>query len=491
MKNTNSCQSVSIKPPKITKLLTIFCLSLLYWSGSASTAELPVLGQAGTLSGQATSAHFFAGASRNGTEVFTTSFHSQDLITLKAEIHVEPEHVNRIGNLYIILYLDGHFFMRTSNGSYQLWDVQLSTLLPAADSISLKAIEPLTILENLEVGFLGLSGQQISILFAYDLETAPNELYYSGSPLSFTFEGYDPLLISQAQPEVMDTSFIDGTRDREIPLLIFLPEAETPRPLILFSHGLGSSRFTAKYLGNHWAARGYVVAFMQHAGSDASILYGVPLSHMFFVMSQAASANNAIARIDDVNSVIDQFELWNVDSSHSLYTRIDSNRIAMSGHSFGARTTQAVSGEDIQWIFSDTREPRIKAAMPLSVSSPDLENSIEIFKNVDIPWLVMTGTKDISVVGDTTIADRLAVFPALPPDGKYELILSDGQHHAFTDRPVSAFQNPRNPAHHTEIMALSTAFWDAWLSGYPDALVWLNGDAAKAILQPGDSWQFK
>jgi len=46
----------------------------------------------------------------------------------------------------------------------------------------------------------------------------------------------------------------------------------------------------------------------------------------------------------------------------------------------------------------------------------------------------MTGTKDVAPVGAADLESRLAVFPALPPGGKYELVL-DG------DGPRSVLEN--------------------------------------------------
>jgi hypothetical protein len=39
---------------------------------------------------------------------------------------------------------------------------------------------------------------------------------------------------------------------------------------------------------------------------------------------------------------------------------------------------------------------------------------------VKIPWLLMAGTKDIVPIGDADMKSRLAVFPSLPPGGKYD-----------------------------------------------------------------------
>jgi predicted dienelactone hydrolase len=244
-------------------------------------------------------------------------------------------------------------------------------------------------------------------------------------------------------------------------------------------------------LGMHWASRGYVVVFMQHPGSDEAILDDVPASQLLATLNAAASLPNLDARIRDVTAVIDQLEVLTRDASHSLSGRLNMDLVAMTGHSYGAKTTQAVSGENLPAIARSTRDPRIKTAIAFSPSSPDPENSAPLFSEVDIPWLLMTGTEDTAVIGHTTVADRLAVYPALPPGGKYELVLFEGEHHAFTDREISTTQNSRNPLHHDIIKALSTAFLDAWLSEFPQALRWLEGEGARSVVLPMDSWQFK
>jgi hypothetical protein len=47
----------------------------------------------------------------------------------------------------------------------------------------------------------------------------------------------------------------------------------------------------------------------------------------------------------------------------------------------------------------------------------------------------------------------------------------------------------RNPNHHRVILALSTAFWDAYLRGDAQALAWLNGSGPRSVLEAADLWQ--
>src|SRR6185369_15465404 len=83
---------------------------------------------------------------------------------------------------------------------------------------------------------------------------------------------YDPLAVGAgANPSQIDLTVHDAGRDRDIPLRVYLPTNSVPAPVILFSHGLGGSRAGSVFLGEHWAARGYVAVFVQHPGSDDSV----------------------------------------------------------------------------------------------------------------------------------------------------------------------------------------------------------------------------
>ena len=168
----------------------------------------------------------------------------------------------------------------------------------------------------------------------------------------------------------------------------------------------------------------------------------------------------------------------------------------MSGHSFGAITTQAVSGQAMPGGDQPYTDARIKAAIVFSPSAPQRGSVESAFGRVGIPWMLMTGTQDVARIGGETIgaadvATRLAVFPALPPGAKYELVLHEGRHFAFTDRPDFGRETPRNPNHHRAILALSTAFWDAHLQGDAAARAWLQGNGPRTVLEPNDRWQLK
>ena len=77
---------------------------------------------------------------------------------------------------------------------------------------------------------------------------------------------------------------------------------------MLFSHGLGGNREGSAYLGNHWAARGYVAVFLQHPGSDDGVWKNQPLRERNRAMRDAASGPNFLLRVKDVPAVLDQLD---------------------------------------------------------------------------------------------------------------------------------------------------------------------------------------
>lgn len=303
---------------------------------------------------------------------------------------------------------------------------------------------------------------------------------------------YDPLALAAGPgPRMLDLSIHDGAR--EIPVRLYLPAAlRDPAPVVLFSHGLGGSRASNAYCGAHWAARGFVAVFVQHPGSDDSVWKDVPRERRLDELRKAASLRTFARRVGDVHAVLDSLEVWSAEGSGSeLSGRLDLAHVGMSGHSFGAVTTQALSGQRAPLIGDRLNDPRIRAAIAMSPSSPRRGSPEDAFGEVRVPWLLMTGTHDGAPIGGQTVATRLAVFPALRGGEKYELVLDGAEHSAFSDRALPGDRKPRNPNHHRAILALSTAFWDAYLRGDAAARAWLDGDGARGVLESEDRWRRK
>ncbi len=303
---------------------------------------------------------------------------------------------------------------------------------------------------------------------------------------------YDPMALpSDSASSFLELSVSDQSRSRDIPIKVYLPSGKVPAPVVLFSHGLGGSREGSAFLGQHWAGRGYVAVFLQHPGSDDSVWKNVPKLQRMAALRQAASLENFLLRVQDVPAVLNQLERWNRSDRNPLSGRLNLAKIGMSGHSFGAVTTQSVSGQSFPDQGQSFTDSRIRAALILSPSTPRKGDPAVAFGSVTIPWMLMTGTEDKSPLGNVDASSRLNVFPNLPPGDKYELVLENAEHSIFTENRIPGDRQPRNPNHHRAIAAISTAFWDTYLRDDPAARIWLKGKEARSVLESGDRWQLK
>jgi predicted dienelactone hydrolase len=308
-------------------------------------------------------------------------------------------------------------------------------------------------------------------------------LLSSGHLLGEEPSSYDPLKVPEGEIVSKTFEVKDATRDRTLPIRVYLPESTKPAPVVIFSHGLGGSRDNNPYLGNHWAKRGYAVVFIQHPGSDESVWKDAAPLEKMASMRQAASVDNYLKRTKDVPAVIDALATWNGEKEHALSGRLDLEHLGMSGHSFGAQTTQAMAGQGARPRFS-AAEPRIDAAVMMSPSPPSVGDPAKAFANVKIPCLLLTGTRDDSPIGNTTPADRLKVFPYLSQGPAWQVVFDGATHMDFGQRGGG-----ETTRYHRAILALTTAFWDAELKADPAAKAWLKGEKVRSVLVTADRWE--
>ena len=161
----------------------LFCFGLL---SSFASAQLPELESPSTATGASTTAKFFGGVTADNSDTFGSSFRGDQPLDIFIEIQVESDHINTVGNVYLLIQLGADIFMRLQSGEYAIWDQTLNSLQATLQGKTLQASEPIIILENVAFGPAGLSGASLAIFVAYDTMAASGELYYSGKPLSFS-----------------------------------------------------------------------------------------------------------------------------------------------------------------------------------------------------------------------------------------------------------------------------------------------------------------
>ncbi len=157
--------------------------SLLQFTSLSSLAQVPELPLPVSASGNPTTAQFYAGNTFDGGTTFATTFAADQAITILAEIRVEENHVNSVGNIYLVVVLGEQMYIRIESGEFVLWDGSLETLVAAFPGKTLQTIEAFSVIEDVPFGAVGLAGATLFIYLAYDSMATAGGLYYSGTPL--------------------------------------------------------------------------------------------------------------------------------------------------------------------------------------------------------------------------------------------------------------------------------------------------------------------
>jgi len=298
----------------------------------------------------------------------------------------------------------------------------------------------------------------------------------------------------QAGPYTVETTdllWTDAARQRTLPLRVRLPNAPGARPVVIFSHGLGGSVDSGRAWGERWASYGFAVIHLQHPGSDAAVWRGA--EHPAQSLRSAATLDQYFARVADVKFVLDELQRRQRDAD-PLALGMDLARVGMSGHSFGAQTTQALAGQRFDTpataraAAAALTEPRLRAFIAFSPSARSTQAASQ-FAAISRPFLSVTGTED-GMVGmglGVPPALRRVPFEGMPGPDQYLLVLTAADHMVFngTARLRPGGDATRDAVHTALTAALTTAFWLAYLADDGAARDWLATRAAAAVGDAG------
>jgi len=298
--------------------------------------------------------------------------------------------------------------------------------------------------------------------------------------------------------DVHDLELSDAARARTIPVRLRVPRpctAGARRPLVLFSHGLGGSRAGGEAWGAHWASHGFAVAHLQHPGSDETLWRGRPEGVSVDALRPGMTPAQYLARVRDVPAAIDAIAA--LAASRPGLACIDASRVGMSGHSFGAQTTQALAGQSLPRPAGGepapwAHDPRVAAAIAFSPSMRDGSPAARAsFATVTLPFLSVTGSLDGDVVGTGATAElRRAVHDALPAGQRRLLWIDAADHRVFN----GGAPRPARPGHADDrevqrvVRAVTLAFWQATLGDDADARAWLDGQGPQTLIGSADRW---
>jgi predicted dienelactone hydrolase len=279
-----------------------------------------------------------------------------------------------------------------------------------------------------------------------------------------------------------DAVWHDDARDRNVPVRIRMPAGVGEAPVILFSHGLGGSLDGGTNWAVAWAKAGFIVVNLQHPGSDRSIIGSGRIA-------AAMASAQLVARVADVHFVLDELGRRPREGACDLH-RIDLAHVGMSGHSFGAHTTQAIAGQRFP-VAGISADPRVKAAIAFSPSPPMRGSDTAAFGAITMPFFSITGTEDTVLLTPNVVPkDRERPFRAMPAGGKYLLVLEGANHMMFNAQ--DGLRGPASTAtpHIREtVIAATTLFWRATLLG--DAPARAELARLEATLPPGDRFEHR
>lgn len=234
--------------------------------------------------------------------------------------------------------------------------------------------------------------------------------------------------------EAHDLEWTDESRNRSVPVRIYVSgNGSTKRlPIVVFSHGLGGSRFGYSHLGRYWASQGLISVHLQHPGSDRSV-WGARGLALLGSLQDAASTDEAIARAKDVRFVLDR--LLEEPRWRAL---ADGQRIAVAGHSFGANTALLVAGARFRenGQVRQYADARVRAAIVMSPPSlPREHDPTFVYTGIVIPTLHLTGTADYTPIPGfvTQTEDRRVPFDSIAVSPRYLAIFEQGRHSMFND----------------------------------------------------------
>jgi dienelactone hydrolase len=276
--------------------------------------------------------------------------------------------------------------------------------------------------------------------------------------------------------------FTDESRDgRRVPIKLYYPECKEGEsyPVIIWSHGLGGSVDGASFLSRYLASHGYGILHVQHHGTDSSLWEGKPGHPWDVIRATPIPRSASLNRFADVPYVLDEIQGW-LAQHPEIASCLDFNRLGMSGHSFGALTTQVMAGQmfpDEGGALLQMKEPRFKAGIlysPVPIPHLSDEDPAKLYGPISIPLLHMTGTEDSSPIEDWGYEARLVIGEHAGDEEQYVHVLPEGDHMIYNGSRGKLGNNPNRDAHEDEIKQTALAFWDAYLKDEAGAKEWLT-----------------
>lgn len=275
--------------------------------------------------------------------------------------------------------------------------------------------------------------------------------------------GWGPHAVEVANPVMLPYP----AQDKDLRVRVSYPADEGSYPVVVFSHGAFCSKDDYSLVADHWVSHGYVVLLPTHL--DSKTLGKPDFSKMTAI---------SFSRLKDLSYIVDSFDQIE-ELVPGLAGKLDTEHMAIAGHSMGAMTAATVAGmkrKQPDGSVLEGTDDRFDVAVLLSGPGPMGDTPDNAWENLTMPIYVESGPNDqVNMAGpDATWEWRITTFTDTPPGDKYALIMQE-MTHSFGGFICGS----RKPGQHLEPDALtlvngtSTAFLDAYLK---------QDEAAKAFL---------
>jgi pimeloyl-ACP methyl ester carboxylesterase len=278
---------------------------------------------------------------------------------------------------------------------------------------------------------------------------------------------------------IEELTFLDEAQDRSVPLRILYPDGDGPYPLVVFSTGAFCFPQMYDLITSHWVSHGYVVVVPNHLDSPNNESPPSPDQYPLFFPS----------RLRDLSFVVDDIDA--ISREAGIEGKIDSERLAAAGHSFGAVISMVKTGLTLKDEYADawqsTYDDRFKGAVLLSAPGPGplLEAlAEEAYLGIRKPLIATGGTNDVGRVdpGEYSAAEwRTLAFKLAPPGDKYSVITEGSDHYMGGLICTPDRGGDPDPESVAIVAAVTTAFLDAYIKDDKAALEFLKTADIEAL----------
>lgn len=266
---------------------------------------------------------------------------------------------------------------------------------------------------------------------------------------------------------------------RVVPYKLYYPEQQTPTPLpvIIWSHGLGGTQDGAGFIARFLASHGYVHLNIGHEGTNDSLWRGKEGHPWDNIRKAHIPWETVLDRYKDVPFILDAISSGAIESPAPL----NLEKIGMSGHSFGALTTQIMAGQRTgnpePLSLKDHRFTAGIAYSPVPNTRLNLPTQ-DVYGDITLPLLHITGTEDHSPLDGPIQHLRDEILHHAVENGSMQVnvILDGADHMVFNGSRGQLADYDGMDLHKDQIKIIALAWWDYFLKNDAKAGHWITHD---------------